>query len=84
MLEWLERRFKSAYLRSLEERVRRLEDEQRQLVNSLLAHSGLPQIEAPRMAAPKYAPINRPNWASFSARKQAESLPKTIPERPSA
>ena len=76
MLEWLERRFKSAYLRSLEERVRRLEDEQRQLVNSLLAHSGLPQIEAPRAPGTKFSPIHRPSWPTFAASKQAEALPK--------
>jgi hypothetical protein len=78
MLEWLERRFKSAYLRCLEDRVRRLEDEQRQLVNSLLVHSGLPQIEAPRAQATKYTPINRPSWPVFAARKQAEALPQEV------
>lgn len=83
MLEWLERRFKSAYLRLLESEVVRLREENRQLVNSLLVSHGMPGIENPVM--PKdMRPVKRPSWLDFrrkmeriAARPPVAAVPAT-------
>lgn len=70
MWEWIERRLKSAYLKSLEDEVKRLRDENRQLVNSMLAHAGLPTIEGPRSAQP-LQPIKRVTFGSYARKMEA-------------
>jgi hypothetical protein len=79
MLEWLERRFKSAYLKRVEDDNKTLREELfqvrgelRQLMNSILASHGMPQIDGPRtnITVPV---ILRRDWTSFMRRKEAES-----------
>lgn len=72
MFEWLERRFKSAHLNSLEAEVKRLRDENRQLMNSILASHGMGQIEGPRSEKASQ-PIPRRDWISYARRKESES-----------
>jgi hypothetical protein len=72
MLEWLERKLKSAYLNLLESEVKRLREENRQLMNSILAAHGMGQIEGPRTAQ-AMQPIKRRNWIDFARRKERES-----------
>lgn len=72
MLEWIERRFKSAYLRMMEAEVERLRDENRQLVNSMLAAHGQQQIDAPR-SKQAFQPLKRSNWHDTRRRMETES-----------
>lgn len=76
MLEWLERRFKSAYLKLLEGELARLREENRQLVNSILASHGMPGIDAPR-SDKKFEPKKRMDWISL--RRRAEREHETVP-----
>ena len=77
MLEWIERRFKSAYLRLLESEVERLREENRQLVNSMLVSHGMPGIEAPRLPQ-DMRPVRRATWADYKRRKEKETALPTI------
>lgn len=78
MFEWLERRFKSAYLLSLEDDLKRLRDENRQLVNSLLSANGLRPIltQQEKAEADTRVPRARRTWQAWAARKEAESSAK--------
>jgi hypothetical protein len=77
LLEWLERRFKSAYLRLLESEVERLREENRQLVNSMLVSHGMPGIESPRLPQ-DMRPVRRATWADYKRRKEKEAALPTI------
>jgi hypothetical protein len=81
MLEWLERRFKSAYLNLLEEEVKRLREENRQLVNSLLASHGMQQIDGPRSNKP-IPPIKRLSIMDYLRQKERESRRRPVPPPP--
>lgn len=72
MLEWLERRFKSAYLNHLEDEVKRLRDENRQLVNSILTQHGMAGIDAQRVEK-DFKPIKRANWVDWKRGKETLS-----------
>lgn len=74
MFEWIERKFKSAYLNLLEAEVKRLRDENRQLVNSLLASHGMQQIEGPRSDNKSMKPLARNSWTNYARRKEQESM----------
>jgi len=81
MIEWLERRFKSAYLKLLESEVARLREENRQLVNSMLVSHGMPGIEAPHM--PKdMRPVPRPNWQDYKRRMERLAAHPIAPVQP--
>lgn len=77
MFEWIERRFKSAYLKLLEDEIKRLREENRQLVNSILASHNMPQIDAPR-AEKDLVPLKRPNWIDYRRQKERE-VAKAVP-----
>ncbi len=78
MLEWLERKFKSAYLRLLESEVVRLREENRQLVNSLLVSHGMPGIQNP-VAPQDMRPVKKPSWLDYKRRKEKQaSIPPVI------
>ena len=84
MLEFLERRFKSAYLNLLESELKRLREENRQLMNSILASHGMGQIEGPRTAK-NMQPLKRPDWLTFRRKMERESMRPAPPqEKPSA
>lgn len=79
MLEWLERRFKSAYLKKLEDDNRRLTDELRQLMNSILASHGMPGIDAPR-SNKTFEPLKRPNWLHLRASMERKAEERRVAE----
>ena len=79
MFEWIERRFKSAYLKALEDESKLLRDENRQLINSILASHGMPGIDGPR-SGKTFEPMKRPNWTDFKRRKERESARPPIVE----
>lgn len=64
MLEWIERRLKSAYLKLLEDEVARLREENRQLVNSILNSHGMAGVDAPR-SQKTFEPIKRKSWTDI-------------------
>lgn len=72
MLEWLERKTKSAYLKSLEAEVARLRDENRQLVNSILSSHGMPGID-PQRSTKEMQPLKRPNWVDFKRKRERQA-----------
>jgi hypothetical protein len=71
MIEWLERRLKSSYLRMLEEEVKRLRDENRAIVNSLLGSHGMQQIDGPRSTKPM-TPLKRLSIMDYLRNKERE------------
>ena len=82
MLEWLERRFKSAYLRLLESEVVRLREENRQLVNSLLVSHGMPGISAPTLPQ-DMRPVKRQNWSDYKRKmERLAARPPVGPPQP--
>ena len=85
MFEWIERKTKSNYLNLLESEVKRLREENRQLVNSILVSHQMPGIEGPRSDKPAQ-PIRRRDWISFARRKEAESRmpPAVVKDLPGA
>ena len=86
MFEWIERRFKSAYLNRLEgenkqlrEELTQVRSELRQLMNSILVSHGMGQIEGPRSNKPML-PIKRVSIFDYLRRKERESrMPRTEP-----
>lgn len=78
MLEFLERRFKSAYLNLLESEIKRLLEENRQLMNSILASHGMGQIEGPR-SAKAMQPLKRLSIMDYLRRKEREYMRPVSP-----
>lgn len=81
MIEWIEKRTKSAYLKLLESEIVRLRDENRQLVNSLLALNHLPGI-GPMPTGKTFQPLRRANWFSFKAKKEQQAAHPVAPVQP--
>jgi hypothetical protein len=81
MLEWIEKKLKSAYLNSLEAEVVRLREENRQLVNSLLASHGMQQLEGIR-STQAFKPMKRPNWTDFKRRMERQAAHPVAPVQP--
>jgi Mg2+ and Co2+ transporter CorA len=83
MLEWIERKFKSAYLSKIEDENKQLREELaharselRQLMNAILAQHGMGQIEGPRSNQPA-RPLRRVSIMDYLRRKEREaSLPR--------
>lgn len=84
MLEWLERKTKSAYLKKLEDDNARLTDELRQLMNSVLLSHNMPGIAEPQTKKPT-TPILRPSWINYRREKERQAAqPQPAPEKPDA
>lgn len=84
MLEWIEKRTKSAYLRMLESECIRLREENRQLVNSLLASHGMQQLESPKTPQ-QMQPIKRMRWEDYRRKMERRfRAPRPAPEAPQA
>jgi hypothetical protein len=79
--EWIEKFTKSAYLRHLEAEVVRLREENRQLVNSLLASHGMQQLEGIR-STQTFMPIKRPNWIDWRRKAERQSAHPIAPVQP--
>lgn len=73
MLEWLERKFKSSYVKLLEEENARLLEENRQLINSALARAGFSAIDPRPQTSNPAKPIPRPTWQRFRAAKERQA-----------
>ena len=82
-LERLSQRFRSRYVRLLEEEVGRLRGENRALVNSLLGTAGFPPISLEEDARRGFAalpPVRRRTWTQI-ARERELAAGKAAPER---
>jgi hypothetical protein len=81
VLEWIEKKLKSANLNSLEAEVARLREENRQLVNSLLASHGMQQLEGIR-STQAFKPMKRPNWIDWRRKAERQSAHPIAPVQP--
>jgi len=72
LFEWLERRFKSQYIRILESECERLRSENRQLMNSILKSHNMEGIAD--KPAKESKPINRPNWFNYARKMEREAI----------
>lgn len=79
MLEWIERRTKSAYLRKLEDDNRALTEQVRQLMNSILAAHGMGQLSAPSAGPKNFVPLRRMDWIRYKRQKEQQAAAAQAP-----
>jgi len=70
---WIEKHFRSRYVRMLEEEVARLRGENRALVNSLLGTAGFPPIaldDEVRGGFAPMSPVRRRTWSQIARERE--------------
>lgn len=73
MFNQLIRRFRSRYVRLLEEDVARLRAENRALVNSLLGTAGFPPVDFPAAKPEEVPRVRRRSWHQIQAWQEARA-----------